>query len=397
MTFTALKKSIQRDFFILFFRELKVICRSRALLFMTLVFPLFLIFFFCTIFQNEVIQKLPVSVVDLDNTAASRKIIQNVAATPEVNVVRRDTNLLDAKQALLERKVYGILLFPAGFEKKMLGGNSPEVTGFYNNQFMSAGSALNSGFSKSLSASLSSIQKENLLSQGMSSAVAEQQMSPIQLDVSSLFNPTLNYVFTLVNGVFPTVLQLIIMVCVCYSTVRDRFNLTGLYVPFKMANFSVFRYILNRILPYVLLFLFVLLIFNFVLVMFFNLPIRGSLVLLFVSATAFIIASSLCAMMIAVWMPVQAMCYGATSIVASPAFGFIGLFFPRLAMSAFANFWASILPITWYIELRIDQTLRGVDTLQSLLPLLWMLLIGLVAYAMINLKFWLLLRSQHAK
>ena len=67
-----------------------------------------------------------------------------------------------------------------------------------------------------------------------------------------------------------------------------------------------------------------------------------------------------------------------------------------MSMDMFAQIWGSILPITWYIEARLDQTLRDAGLLTSLKSIIAMTIIGIVAYALITLNI-TLLRKQEAK
>lgn len=72
------------------------------------------------------------------------------------------------------------------------------------------------------------------------------------------------------------------------------------------------------------------------------------------------------------------------TLLMAPAFGFMGIGFPRIGMNAFAYSWGQIIPGTWYMTARIDQTLRGTPLYLSLKPvavLLFMvvLLAGLTA------------------
>ena len=55
--------------------------------------------------------------------------------------------------------------------------------------------------------------------------------------------------------------------------------------------------------------------------------------------------------------------------------GFMGLGFPREAMSWVAQGWSALIPGTWYVQLRIDQSLRGTPVEISVWPMLWLALI----------------------
>ena len=73
------------------------------------------------------------------------------------------------------------------------------------------------------------------------------------------------------------------------------------------------------------------------------------------------------------------------TLLTAPAFGFMGIGFPRLGMNAFAYGWGSILPGTWYLTARIDQTVRGTP-----LDLSWKPVLILLAFvgALTGLAVW---------
>ena len=380
------KSAVKAHYFSLLFREMRLLLRAKPLFFAVFCYPLIVILFFTSLLHQGVIEKLPVTIVDMDKTVASRALIRDMAATPEVLVSRQDDSLYNAKQALLSGDVYGIVYIPPQFEARLLANESPEVTTFYNNQYMSAGSALQRGFMSTLLATVSNYQADTMMRQGMARPIAVAQLSPLKLEVHTVFNPTLNYIYTLINGIVPTLLQILIMMTMVYTVIRDKYKAGGMAVPIAMANGSFTRYLVNKMLPYLLWFVLVHLVLDAILILFFDLPVRGSLGILYLGTVLFIITAQLWAMIFALWLPKKVLNYGAASSFSSPAFGFIGLFFPRIAMSWYAIAWGAVLPITWYVEIRLDQTLRGHEFPYNLMPLLWLILIGMICYAGVMLR-----------
>ncbi|WP_157953766.1 ABC transporter permease [Ignatzschineria cameli] len=377
---------VKEHYFSILYREMRLIFREKSLFFALFIYPLLVVIFYSALLSQGVIQKMPVSVVDMDRTVTSRSLIQDIAASPQVLVAARDSSLHDAKQRLLNQEVYGIVFIPTDFEKLLLANESPELTTFYNNQYMSIGSALQSGFSSALTSIITNYQAETMMNQGVARSIAAEQLSPIELEIHPVFNPTLNYNYTLTNGVVPTLLQILIMVTMVFTIVRDKYKLGGIAVPLAMANGSYFRYLFNKMIPYLLWFLAVHIVLDAVLILFFDMPIRGSLFILYLGTALFIIAAQLWAAVFALWLPEKVINYGAASSFSSPAFGFIGLFFPRIAMSWYAIAWGAVLPITWYVEIRLDQTIRGHELPYNLSPLLWLMVIALVTYIVVIIR-----------
>ena len=59
---------------------------------------------------------------------------------------------------------------------------------------------------------------------------------------------------------------------------------------------------------------------------------------------------------------------GLTGLIVSPAFGFVGVGFPILAMNAFSIAWGAILPLRWYMEVLLGQAARGLPLQDSARP-----------------------------
>ena len=50
---------------------------------------------------------------------------------------------------------------------------------------------------------------------------------------------------------------------------------------------------------------------------------------------------------------------GFAGILTAPSFGYIGVSFPGMAMGTFPQLWGSLLPASWYMQVRIEQTIKG--------------------------------------
>ena len=64
----------------------------------------------------------------------------------------------------------------------------------------------------------------------------------------------------------------------------------------------------------------------------------------------------------------------------------MGIGFPRLGMNAFAYGWGALLPGTWYLTARIDQTIRGTPIELSWRPVLVLALFVIVLAGLIFIR-----------
>ncbi len=77
---------------------------------------------------NETLTNLPIGVVDLDHSAASRKYAEMIDASSELNVSCKPESLLSAEQLFMENKINGAVLIPKGFEKEIMAGRTANVS-----------------------------------------------------------------------------------------------------------------------------------------------------------------------------------------------------------------------------------------------------------------------------
>src|SRR5262249_40163468 len=59
---------------------------------------------------------------------------------------------------------------------------------------------------------------------------------------------------------------------------------------------------------------------------------------------------------------------GATGLILSPAFGYLGVGFPILGMNIFARAWGAILPVRWYMAVLFGQAAHGLPVSDSAGP-----------------------------
>ncbi|MWN05507.1 ABC transporter permease [Gilliamella sp. Pas-s95] len=365
--------------------ELSKLIKQRFLFLLVFIYPLLFIFLFFYMYHAGIITQVPIAVVDQDTTKSSRLLIQQVAASPQLQVAKRYQDLSSAKHALIKGDVYAVLFIQPEFEKDLIAGHQPEVVAFYNNQYMSAGTIIFRAMSSALKMANSQIVLQGLLEKGIAAPVAESQMQTVPTSLHPLYNPTLNYLYTLISGIIPTILQIIIMMAMVTSITRDRFDVTSYQKTFQLANHNILIFLSGRILPYFCYFLFCLSLFDIILITYFHLPLNGHFVLLLLGGMGFILTSCLYGVFFGLTGSTLAQAYGSASLVASPCFGFTGLIFPRLAMNTFAYIWGALLPVTWYIEIRLDQTLRAPSIITSLEPFVYLLIQLSVVVTLITL------------
>src|SRR6201999_840127 len=105
----------------------------------------------------------------------------------------------------------------------------------------------------------------------------------------------------------------------------------------------------GKLLPYTLIYLMLLLVTDGVLFRFFDLPLRGNGPFLLLAGILFIMACQLLGVLLALLLKPTASAVSIGTLLTAPAFGYMGVSFPRLGMNTFAYAWGDMLTGTWYL------------------------------------------------
>ncbi|GLR55463.1 MULTISPECIES: ABC transporter permease [Rhizobium] len=359
-------------FILVFTREFHWFRRRPFLLFLTTVLPLLLMGLLAAVFSAGLATRLPIAVLDQDGTDLSRQIIRMVDATQDTSVALAVSDLAEGRQLILSGEVHGLLMLPRNLERDVLSGRRPEVVFFYNTQTMTTGNLVVRGVNAAVPTVAAGIRLSLRTAQGEPVDAAQAALAPVPVQVNPLFNPTLNYAHFLLAALMPSVLQVVIITTMAYSLGLDVESRHRLRILRRLGG-GLGPALAGKILPYTLIFLAVLGIADLVLFDFLDMPLRGNRWLLLMAGTLFILASQFIGVLLALFLRPMASAISIGSLLAAPAFGFMGIGFPRIGMNDFAYYYGQMIPGTWYLMARIDQTIRGTPLDLSWKPILVLL------------------------
>lgn len=363
---------VRPGFLLVFAREFHWFRRRPFLLFLTTVLPLLLMGLLAAVFNAGLATRLPIAVLDQDGTNLSRQIIRMVDATQDTSVALAVSDLAEGRQLILSGEVHGLLLLPRNLERDVLSGRRPEVVFFYNTQTMTTGNLVLRGINSAIPSVAAGIRLSLRTAQGEPVDVAQAALAPVPVQVHPLFNPTLNYAHFLLAALMPSVLQVVIITTMAYSLGLDVESRHRLRILRRLGG-GLWPALAGKILPYTLIFLAVLGIADLVLFDFLDMPLRGDRWLLLLAGTLFILASQFIGVLLALFLRPMASAISIGTLLAAPAFGFMGIGFPRIGMNDFAYYYGQMIPGTWYLMARIDQTIRGTPLDLSWKPILVLL------------------------
>jgi ABC-2 type transport system permease protein len=362
-------QGLRPGFSLVFRRELRWLRRRPFLLALTTILPLTLMALLTTVFNSGLPTELPIGVLDLDGSTLSRAIIRSVDATPDVAVAERVGDLSEGRRLILSGKIHGLVMLPLNLERNVFAGRRPEVVFFYNAQTMTSGNLVLRGINNAVPGVVGGIRLAVRTAAGEPIEMAQADLVPVPLQLHPLFNPTLNYVHFLLAALLPSVLQIVVVTTAAYSVGVD-FETPHRFKVLRRLGGGLWPAIAGKTLPYTVLFLMVLALVDGFLFSYLGLPLRGESWLLVLAALLFIVACQFIGALLALFLRSASAAIGLGTLLTAPAFGYMGIGFPRLGMGVFAYAWGALLPGTWYLQARIDQTVRGTPLDLSWQPVL---------------------------
>jgi ABC-2 type transport system permease protein len=376
------RSRIRPGFRLVFWREVGWLRRRPFLLGLATIVPLAQMAFLAAIFSAGLATRLPIGVLDLDSSDLSRTIIRMVDATPDSAVAVRIGDLAEGRNLILSGEIHGLLMLPQYLQRDVFAGRRPEVVFFYNTQTMTTGNLTARGVNAAVPTAAAGIRLALRSAQGQPLDFATADLQPIPVQTNPLFNPTLNYVYFLLTALIPSILQVIMVTTSAYSVGLDVETPHRLRILRALGN-GLWPAMAGKILPYTVLFMLVLGLSDTLLFTVFGLPLRGHSWLLIIAGLLFVLSCQLLGSMLALLLKPTLSAVSISTLMTAPAFGFMGIGFPRLGMNAFAYGWGGLLPGTWYLTARIDQTVRGTPVDLSWKPLLILaaFTVGLVGLA----------------
>ena len=361
-------------------RELGRICRRSRYVMLMLVLPLISFALTWGLFSNQVPRDLPIAVVDLDHSSLSRQLSRLIDSSASMKVAYQPVDPAAAKDLLLRGRSYAVVIMPRGLERDIKRGLGGEVIGYYNAQTLLPGSIISSSLSATVTTVSAGVNYQSRLRRGEMGNAARAHLEPVNLDRHVLFNPQLDYLTFLAAAVCPTFLHLFVIMTIVLAMGEELKNGTARQW-FDTAGGSVWRALAGKGVVFFVTFTLIGLAMLAMIIKGFGVPLRGSLVGLAAATILLVLAGLACGLILVVLNPSLRMALSAASFYAGTAFAFVGLTFPQTGMPALGKAWSNLLPLTHYLHVFLEQTVRGArlaDSVPDMLLLCGFILLGLL-------------------
>ena len=192
-------------------QEMKSLVHDEGVAIFFIVVPIFYPLLYSWAYNNEVVEEVPVAVVDMSHSATSRQFARQYDASPNVKVAYRCNDILEARDLMEKQVVHGFVVIPTDFDNCINRMEQAHISVFCDMSLMLTYKAIFSTATSVVQDMNADIQVEvsSMLQPDAVAPTARQetvQTHPLDFDEVQLFNPTGGYG----SFIIPAVLMLII-------------------------------------------------------------------------------------------------------------------------------------------------------------------------------------------
>ena len=354
-----MKRRAKPGFLLVFRREWRWLLHDRAALILIFAVPLFGFVALSAAFSHSVIRHLDIVVVDQDRSETSRAFVEQVAASPKLTIVERTADLSSASRAIRAGDAIAALYIPPNFERDLKAERRPQVVAFYNQQYLTSAGIVSSGLSDSLSAAVQNAAGH--------AAPAASHIGSLVAETIVLVNPETNYAQFLLRALLPVVLHVVIALAAGYS-VGSEFRRRSVRTWLACAGGDPIVALAGKLAPLFAIFFVIMLSMPLILEGMFEISFKGDVTMMVAAGALLIIAYLGMGALMQLLARDLVTGLSFTSVLVSPAFGYLGVGFPILGMNTFAQIWSSFLPLRWYMAVLFGQAARGLPVQDSAKP-----------------------------
>ena len=108
--------------------ELRIIARNGGVMLILLFAPLIYAVVYSSAYAKQVVEDVPIAVIDNSQSTSSRKVIAMLNASPYLDVKFQTANMLSAEKLLHNREIYGMVYIPEQYELDIISGRQSVVS-----------------------------------------------------------------------------------------------------------------------------------------------------------------------------------------------------------------------------------------------------------------------------
>lgn len=334
-----------KQFFAFVYKEFYHVFRDRKTLLMLFGLPIAQIILFGFALTNE-IKNTKVAVFDASKDEVTSKITSKIHASRYFEIEREIQNYSEIEYAFKANKIKAAIIFPSNFSQDLTHSNSTSI------QILADASDPNTA--TTVTNYVQSIVYDFQKEQNANKQVPMQIIPEIRM----LYNPELRGAPNFVPGVMALILSIICVLMTSISIVREKEN--GTMEVLLVSPFNPLMVLIAKTIPYLVVSIINLTIILLLSVYLLDMPIQGSIVLLFLESILFIITALSLGLLISNVTANQQIAMLISLIgMMLPTMLFTGFMFPIENMPVALQIISNIVPAKWFYIIVKSVMIKG--------------------------------------
>ena len=356
----------------LLIKEFLQMRRDRLTVAMMLGFPVIQLLLFGFAINTDV-KHLPTIVFDQSIKQESRELLNSLEASGYFDIKDVAKNYQEVSAAVDSGKSKVGIIIPPDFSDNLKHGRSAAVQVIVDaSDSMAASSAI------SAAQMIGQLKSQEVLVRKIQGYSGHVMDIPYDVRIRPWYNPDFVSAFYMVPGIMGTILTMTMIMITSMAIVRERER--GTLEQLIVTPMKNWELMLGKIIPYSVVGYVQMTVALLVGIVVFDVPTRGSLVLLYGLTSLFIVASLSLGILISTVTKTQMQAMQLSFFVFMPSILLSGFMFPRDAMPQFFKLLGNLLPLTFYLEILRGILLKGVGV-----SVLWQPILALILYIAITL------------
>lgn len=334
---------------------------SRPIYFLgTVGVMLFCYVFFLTLMKEGQPVRMPVGIVDLDNSSLSRQFVRNLDATQQSEIVMHLNSYTEARKEMQKGNIYAFVVIKDNFEAEVMANRRPKMTFYVNDAYLVAGSLLLKDITYMSELTAGAMKQKVLKAKGMEDSRIMGVIQPISLDTHLIGNPWANYGVYLLNVLLPGVLQIMILMLTVFAIgVELKEKTSRLWL--RTADNSMFAALMGKLMPYTIIFTILGIIGNILLYWYMGYPMNSHIGWMFLTTFLYVMAYQAVGTLIIGITPVLRDGVTLAAFYGLLGFTYAGFTFPIEQLPYVAQIFSELFPIRHYFKVYVNQALNGLS------------------------------------
>ncbi len=328
------------------------------------IMPILSCWFLMDLVKGGSVQRVPVGIVDMDNSILSRQVSRTLNGLQQVNIRHRYANYAEARDAVQRGEVMGFFLIPENLEEHALGGRQPVVSYYVNYAYYAPASMQYKGFKTMSLLANGAIVQTALRTVGLPNETIAATLQPYQTHVHALVNPYTNYNFYLNSTFVPCFFSLFILLVTAFSLGLElKSGLSRQWL--RTSGNSMFLALVGKLVPQTVLFTAVGWFIQWMMYRCYDFPLNCNPSNMLVAMFLLVVANQSVAVLLYCFVPNFRYGTMLCTLLGMLSFSFSGFSLPEESMYSWVTAIGYVMPIKYYFLIMVDQALNGIDLYYS--------------------------------